>query len=1476
MSVRMLSRPPSTNGNATNVGIQISVPPPASVINPTSSSPPSFPPSASSGSPPSPFSFPPPPELSFQQRTSLSSTSPLPAAGPSSCVLNFSPSVQTPSSSPSVSVSSSGSGTTCVPTSPLSSLGTSGVVVVGVIGRVEHEVSQLLDRLLDSQVFGIKNGGLESWTESEKTGVVLAVSGQNRENERDAAAQITSHLPSGKGPFEDGGTSEVERKVEDGSVAAPEFLDQKHEPRTRGLKNEKFQISLGDNSKQKERRINEKLVKGLGGNGSNERRKDSRWEEKTTGDDGTKVGEGMRDHCKSTSASFSKFKHYHDEEKGMVYVQFTWGSLPLDILREEARRSVIAGDDLSALLEQHEAEGMRGLLFMFSVCHIILLVHDGAHFDTRFLHILRMLQAAKHSLAPFIKAQVLPGLLPPPSSITRPSPLKPISLATNNASSGRTSVVGRNSSTIALMSGSTPVLFPGQCTPVVLFVFLEHLTEPSVAGTSCAIISRAEDASEVATSSVSQSGPLTQSLSANYMLRQSGQTKQPAGLTVVRSANKSEAGFRKKLQSSMEAQIRFLLKKCRTVAGSGESGPSAVGAGPGMGPRGPGGSASTFQGVGGGGALFVLDPSRAVVLLDRTSNHLTDALDSATDAMEAMLLGAEDTLEAGLNAGVTGEDIQTVRDFLWRQVDILRGKGGISSSAGGGSAGVGMVAAAAAAAAASAASGGSSGTSKPVCSPPELPTISSWLSACRLLAEALFVKIKEENGISTGQRASEGNRSVMKKGSVDVTRTVPNTGSLVRSKCTIDATISCLESGVNMDEKFSATWCKRVLPSAHEVYLKGLPPCYPTSLHKSQLEKALSVFRAMVRGPAVPVFAEKLRMDCEAVWHSGRRLCDAVSLTGKPCVHQVHEVSDSLPTCSSTARRKGKDELQETGKTTSEKRVSKPHSSGVVFLHACACGRSRKLRKDPFDFESANVRFFKFPNCEDLLPSLVLPCLEGSPSIGGSPWSLVCLGNSHYYQPTTGLLQSGFCSKQNFLSPWDIPVVYRKAELQEDILPPSPPKELITESLIFGSGKAAADRKVMVKSLLPRAESTVESKTAMVSLYSKVAEKGYLDTSRPNSTRVTGLPDTPRGFTEIATKTNYGGEAAFPPLPQKQDKPTPPPRTSKHLSSKERKEASQILREYRGGTSKPPVNEIADKMHDRADATAVLEEELESESNGKRQLMPKMTLNSVTEHVRVYIGFEHECPRGHRFLLSANHSEISVPSLPAVLPVAGRQELPISGRLLRNKNPDQYVATPVDSTQSSRPQDVLPLPRQQSERTTSGLTSFFTSKWGRKDIKIPDEMQYWSVQDGHGEGYSLLNSNLPIYMNCPYCKTSEDDNKVTTYRGMVLGGTISQLQRIFLVTPPLPILLATRPVVEFEDISKPVKTLMEFSPGSEVVLPPDSFLSLRLPFVYYTQMDGIPIKPLLVNQQKPEHTAWLVKGTALYVKSKDGVNGSDG
>ncbi|KAI3738658.1 hypothetical protein L2E82_28723 [Cichorium intybus] len=95
---------------------------------------------------------------------------------------------------------------------------------------------------------------------------------------------------------------------------------------------------------------------------------------------------------------------------------------------------------------------------------------------------------------------------------------------------------------------------------------------------------------------------------------------------------------------------------------------------------------------------------------------------------------------------------------------------------------------------------------------------------------------------------------------------------------------------------------------------------------------------------------------------------------------------------------------------------SLPHCSGFVFLHACACGRSRKLRLDPFDFETANVSFSCYPECDKLLPTLILP--QGNNTEGpiqSKSWSLTRIGGSRYYQPSKGLLQSGFSNIEKII-----------------------------------------------------------------------------------------------------------------------------------------------------------------------------------------------------------------------------------------------------------------------------------------------------------------------------------------------------------------------------------------------------------------------------------------------------------------------------
>jgi protein SMG8 len=73
--------------------------------------------------------------------------------------------------------------------------------------------------------------------------------------------------------------------------------------------------------------------------------------------------------------------------------------------------------------------------------------------------------------------------------------------------------------------------------------------------------------------------------------------------------------------------------------------------------------------------------------------------------------------------------------------------------------------------------------------------------------------------------------------------------------------------------------------------------------------------------------------------------------------------------------------------------------------------------------------------------------------------------------------------------------------------------------------------------------------------------------------------------------------------------------------------------------------------------------------------------------------------------------------------------------------------------------------------------SHFT-KLSNMEMKCEGDLQHAIHNEGDGPGFSLLNMDLPIYMNCPHCKTSARSKKKHSLK---FASTVSQLQRIFLV-----------------------------------------------------------------------------------------------
>ncbi|KAJ4806031.1 Protein SMG8 [Rhynchospora pubera] len=938
-----------------------------------------------------------------------------------------------------------------------------------------------------------------------------------------------------------------------------------------------------------------------------------------------------------------KVSYHFDAEKGIVFLQFSSSLSSLESLSMSSSSSSSSSsywvDGSVPELEESELEDLKGMLFMFSVCHVIIFVHDGLRFDTQVLKKFRLLQTSKQALSQFIKFDDTP------KSNSNADP----SSATTHTNTSFPQLVQRGHHVPVTSSSLSASM--GQSSPVILFVLQDSISDPSTS------VSTTDNA----------------------------------------TFGKADSSFRKRLIASLDAQLRFLMKKLHLslrVTGKSSYLP-----------------------------LFSLDASRVITLIDRSTNRKGEPLNYLTGLIDTLLtskLSVDFLTNEKTSHFTNNEEVQIIRDFIFRQSEMLRGRGGGAAGNSGSNSvsGVGMAAAAIAAV--------TSATVKPVMGL-ELPGLDKWLSASTLIlnsltcSEKIFTEGKSENNIN------------------------------------IEAALSCLERGANVNTKFSVSWCESALPVAREVYLRDLPPFYRTCTHKEHLTKALEAFRAAVKGPAVNAFMIKLEKDCNSIWENGRQQCDVSSLTGKPCMLQRHNMDDSV--------------------------VKRQHCSGYFFLHACACGRSRTLRDDPFDIETANVKFCVLPRCEGLLPTVEIPPAVGVSPIMNSAWRLMRVGGAGYYKPEKGLLQTGFCIREKYLFQWKI----RNA-----------------------LDTVANDQSSTVESFEMISEGREMHQLNVSSKKQVTADLGiHFGKGLPSST-------TKKPFAEVVAGTIMT-DTDFPALQKMHPKPS-----VNHKDTKQNK-------------SSGPQNETKNKSKNFSQdikvgdnvVTVINKDEGTKENKSMREFI-------------VFVGFEHECPHGHRFLLSEKHLK------------------GLDSPFLCEKDQQRNVVN-----KKGFPAKVL-----QASTTNANKLKEVSVKHTGQPVGmsgVADENEKY--RDG-GRAYSLLNRNLPIFMNCPHCGRSEKHDS----RKIRFSGTISQLQRIIIVTPPFPVLLATCPVVQFEDSCLPDSVSnreqqSKFGFGSRIMLPPDSFLTLKLPFIYGVETDKGGLYPLNPLEHQPERTAWLVEGTALQLVS---------
>jgi len=340
-------------------------------------------------------------------------------------------------------------------------------------------------------------------------------------------------------------------------------------------------------------------------------------------------------------------------------------------------------------------------------------------------------------------------------------------------------------------------------------------------------------------------------------------------------------------------------------------------------------------------------------------------------------------------------------------------------------------------------------------------------------------------------------------------------------------------------------------------------------------------------------------------------------------------------------------------------------------------------------------------------------------------------------------MQIGFIPEQKHLSLWDNVVLY-ESNFSGGTLPAN-------TDVILETHKAAIEPDHANYKFSGSQSGSVDPKQGVQveqSFYSKVAEKGSVgENNRVAGGTSTSRMDKATVSMSSSSNVNYGGDSAFPPLPQKSKTlqsatPLKAPRPSVVM------DRSNGVDDIRSGARNDSLKNI---MMGHSMASLKIDAEKEDKEPAHAAPFVDSGQTSSVQRCQVYVGFEHECPHGHRFLLSANHIQSLGLSYPESSP----------GHVVS----EQDAVTRLDS--------------RISVMNEQPATTAITSSGSVIDKKTREGLEVMRIIKGSGEGHLLLGMDLPIYMHCPHCEASA--GREEKREDMVYAGCVSQLQRIFLV-----------------------------------------------------------------------------------------------
>ncbi|XP_015789803.1 protein SMG8 [Tetranychus urticae] len=156
-----------------------------------------------------------------------------------------------------------------------------------------------------------------------------------------------------------------------------------------------------------------------------------------------------------------------------------------------------------------------------------------------------------------------------------------------------------------------------------------------------------------------------------------------------------------------------------------------------------------------------------------------------------------------------------------------------------------------------------------------------------------------------------------------------------------------MRNSLDIDSRFSEARCNKVLPIAFSIYQEGLPSHYTSDFHVRKVAQAMHFFTVQSRGPALYSYLRRLKDECDEFWNNGRQMCEVLSLTGNNCINPAHRTKPE-----------DDDHYEELISKTEPHYPIMPHCSGVKITSACDCGRRQANREDPFTVKSANYDFY--------------------------------------------------------------------------------------------------------------------------------------------------------------------------------------------------------------------------------------------------------------------------------------------------------------------------------------------------------------------------------------------------------------------------------------------------------------------------------------------------------------------------------------